>query len=51
MRQALLDLLLTDGHSKIGPEIRRELLAGRGKAVALELEAPTFGGDNTTIVD
>lgn len=50
-REALLDLLLTKGHSKIGPEIRRELLAGRGRGVALEPEAPTFGGDDTMMVD
>ncbi|TAQ87307.1 hypothetical protein B7494_g4342 [Chlorociboria aeruginascens] len=28
-REALLDLLLTKGHSAIGPEVRRELLEGR----------------------
>lgn len=50
-REALLDLLLMKGHSKIGPEIRRELLAGRGRGVALEPEAPSFGGDDTMIVD
>lgn len=50
-REALLDLLLMKGHSKIGPEIRRELLAGRGRGVALEPEAPSFGGDDTMIID
>jgi essential nuclear protein 1 len=50
-REALLDLLLTKGHSKIGPEIRRELLAGRGRGVALEPEAPSFGGDDTMMID
>ena len=50
-REALLDLLLMKGHSKIGPEIRRELIAGRGRGVALEPEAPSFGGDDTMIVD
>jgi len=50
-REALLDLLLMKGHAKIGPEIRRELLAGRGRGVALEPEAPSFGGDDTMIVD
>ncbi|KAF2462098.1 Bystin-domain-containing protein [Lineolata rhizophorae] len=30
-REALLDLLLVCGHEKIGPEVRRELLEGRGR--------------------
>lgn len=30
-REALLDLLLVRGHRDIGPEVRRELLAGRGR--------------------
>lgn len=46
-REALLDLLLTHGHHTIGPEIRRELLAGRGRGVALEPEGPAFDGDDT----
>lgn len=50
-REALLDLLLTKGHSKIGPEVRRELLAGRGRGVQTEQEAPSFGGDDTMMVD
>jgi essential nuclear protein 1 len=45
-REALLDLLLTKGHSKIGPEVRRELLEGRGRGVPLEPEVP-FDGDDT----
>lgn len=49
-REALLDLLLTKGHSKIGPEVRRELLEGRGRGVLVEPE-PTFGGDDTMMVD
>jgi len=49
-REALLDLLLTKGHSKIGPEVRRELLEGRGRGVMIEPE-PTFGGDDTMMVD
>ncbi|KKY19793.1 putative rrna processing protein bystin [Phaeomoniella chlamydospora] len=36
-REALLDLLLIRGHEKIGPEVRRELLAGRGRGV-VEME-------------
>ncbi|KAK5372460.1 snoRNA-binding rRNA-processing protein [Exophiala xenobiotica] len=31
-REALLDLLLLRGHKDIGPEVRRELLAGRNRA-------------------
>ena len=34
-REALLDLLLIRGHEKIGPEVRRELLAGRGRGVVV----------------
>ena len=45
-REALLDLLLVRGHKQIGPEVRRELLEGRGRGVMLE---PTVaaGGDDT----
>ncbi|KAI1381765.1 Bystin-domain-containing protein [Hypoxylon crocopeplum] len=50
-REALLDLLLTHGHHKIGPEIRRELLAGRGRGVALEDSGPVFDGDDTMMTD
>ena len=50
-REALLDLLLTKGHSAIGPEVRRELLAGRGRGVPLEPEPPSLGGDDTLMVD
>lgn len=50
-REALLDLLLTHGHSAIGPEIRRELLAGRGRGVPIEPPATTFDGDDTMQVD
>jgi len=32
-REALLDLLLVRGHKDIGPEVRRELLVGRGRGV------------------
>ena len=36
------------GHSAIGPEIRRELLAGRGRGVlAQEPAGFADGGDNT----
>ncbi|KAI2618841.1 Bystin-domain-containing protein [Hypoxylon sp. NC1633] len=50
-REALLDLLLTHGHHKIGPEIRRELLAGRGRGVVAEQVGPTFDGDDTMLID
>jgi essential nuclear protein 1 len=35
-REALLDLLLVRGHKDIGPEIRRELLVGRGRGAVQE---------------
>ncbi|KAK4103635.1 Bystin-domain-containing protein [Parathielavia hyrcaniae] len=50
-REALLDLLLNHGHDKIAPEIRRELLAGRGRGVPLEQPGPAFDGDDTMLVD
>ena len=56
-REALLDLLLSHGHHKIGPEIRRELLAGRGRGVAAPAAAseqgrgPVFDGDDTMLID
>ena len=50
-REALLDLLLSHGHDKIAPEIRRELLAGRGRGVPLEQPGPAFDGDDTMVID
>ncbi|CAM1511637.1 Fc.00g091500.m01.CDS01 [Cosmosporella sp. VM-42] len=50
-REALLDLLLTHGHSAIGPEVRRELLAGRGRGVPLEPQGPALDGDDTMLID
>ncbi|KAL2135970.1 hypothetical protein VTI74DRAFT_6019 [Chaetomium olivicolor] len=50
-REALLDLLLNHGHDKIAPEIRRELLAGRGRGVPVEQPGPAFDGDDTMLVD
>lgn len=50
-REALLDVLLNHGHEKIAPEIRRELLAGRGRGVPAEQPGPTFDGDDTMLVD
>ena len=35
-REALLDLLLARGHREIGPEVRRELLAGRNRSALAE---------------
>ncbi|KAL8889791.1 MAG: hypothetical protein Q9215_002979 [Flavoplaca cf. flavocitrina] len=49
-REALLDLLLSRGHKDIGPEVRRELLAGRGRGVVVE-EKGGDGGDDTMMVD
>ena len=45
-REALLDLLLVRGHKQIGPEVRRELLEGRGRGVVAE-ESMADGGDDT----
>lgn len=45
-REALLDLLLVRGHKQIGPEVRRELLEGRGRGVVEEPNAGV-GGDDT----
>lgn len=50
-REALLDLLLSHGHHKIAPEIRRELLAGRGRGVPAEQAGPAFDGDDTMLLD
>ncbi|RMX91258.1 hypothetical protein D0867_15035 [Hortaea werneckii] len=48
-REALLDLLLVRGHKQIGPEVRRELLEGRGRGVMVEpgAEGGRDGGDDT----
>ena len=45
-REALLDLLLVRGHKQIGPEVRRELLEGRGRGVVAEVSTGD-GGDDT----
>ncbi|KAK2589929.1 snoRNA-binding rRNA-processing protein [Conoideocrella luteorostrata] len=50
-REALLDLLLSHGHSAIGPEVRRELLAGRGRGVAMEPQDVALDGDDTMLID
>ena len=49
-REALLDLLLMQGHKDIGPEVRRELLEGRGRGVVVN-EGSGKGGDDTMMVD
>lgn len=49
-REALLDLLLVQGHKDIGPEVRRELLEGRGRGVLVE-EGNDDGGDDTMMID
>lgn len=57
-REALLDLLLSRGHRDIGPEVRRELLAGRnrngegangavGGASQMDVDGPPDDGDDT----
>lgn len=53
-REALLDLLLVRGHKDIGPEVRRELLAGRGRGVVVpdvETQAAAVAGDDTMDVE
>ena len=49
-REALLDLLLVQGHKDIGPEVRRELLQGRGRGVVVE-QGNADGGDDTMMID
>jgi essential nuclear protein 1 len=57
-REALLDLLLARGHKDIGPEVRRELLAGRNRGgqpatdghMALDVEEKRDDGDDTMIM-
>ena len=47
-REALLDLLLVRGHKDIGPEVRRELLEGRGRGVPVK-EPVDVEGDDTML--
>ncbi|KAK4166814.1 Bystin-domain-containing protein [Cladorrhinum sp. PSN259] len=49
-REALLDLLLNHGHYKIAPEIRRELLAGRGRGVPIAQPDVGLDGDDTMMM-
>merc|ERR1711939_312576 len=46
-REALLDLLLARGHKDIGPEVRRELLAGRSRGGEELLAEQRDDGDDT----
>ena len=48
-REALLDLLAVKGHKAIGPEIRRELLEGRGRGAPLQSNVPH--NDDTMTMD
>lgn len=48
-REALLDLLLGQEHKEIGPEVRRELLQGRGRGLAINERGGD--GDDTMIID
>jgi essential nuclear protein 1 len=49
-RESLLDVVNSRGHRLIGPEIRRELLAGRGRGVLLEDRSDVaMGGDDTMV--
>jgi essential nuclear protein 1 len=50
-REALLDLLLVRGHPSIGPEVRRELLEGRGRGVPIPPPDGQADGDDTMAVD
>ena len=49
-REALLDLLLIRGHKDIGPEVRRELLQGRGRGVPVE-EPMKDANDDTMVIE
>lgn len=49
-REALLDLILVRGHPSIGPEVRRELLAGRDRGVEgskMDIDGMKDDGDDT----
>lgn len=49
-REALLDLLLTRGHASISPEVRRELLQGRGRGTMAEPPPVGMDGDDTMVM-
>lgn len=47
-REALLDLILLRGHKDIGPEVRRELIAGRNRGAAAgvsQMDVDEIAGD------
>jgi len=48
-REALMDLVNLRGHKAIGPEVRRELLEGRGRGV-MEFVEGAVGRDDTMMV-
>lgn len=50
-REALLDLLLARGHKDIGPEVRRELLAGRNRGGEIPAEERRDDGDDTMMTN
>ncbi|KAL8243655.1 hypothetical protein R6Q59_009913 [Mikania micrantha] len=45
-REALLDLLLARGHKDIGPEVRRELLAGRNRGNEQQMDVDAMEKDD-----
>lgn len=51
-REALLDLVQVVGHRQMGPEVRRELLEGRGRGVPVEGagQGDVEGGDDTMVM-
>lgn len=49
-REALLDLLLVQSHKDISSEVRRELLAGRGRGVPVQEDVHN-GGDDTMMME
>lgn len=50
-REALLDLVQVRGHKLIGPEVRRELLEGRGRGVPAEAAGGVVeAGDDTMVM-
>ncbi|KAL5594716.1 hypothetical protein BROUX41_001631 [Berkeleyomyces rouxiae] len=49
-REALLDLILTHGHPAISPEIRKELLSGRGRGVVDVPQTVALDGDDTMMM-
>lgn len=50
-REALLDLLLVRGHKEIGPEVRRELLAGRPRGGEEPQAEARDDGDDTMMTN